>query len=173
MKGKVILGIDPGLADTGYAVIQVIPRTANQMATITVLTYGVIKTKSGVPIMKRLSKIYNEVGVLIDSTRPTDVVIERFIGGSTVHNRSTTCTVNQSIGSVLCCIGNSYPDGIPLQFFSAREVKKNITGYGSASKIDMQNKVKDLLGLDKIPKPNHAADALGLTICYSRKRRWI
>ena len=171
MERKVILGIDPGLANLGYGAISVMPRTEKLRADIQVITYGTITTCSGAPIIMRLSKIYKELEMLINSVNPTDIAIERFIGGSTVHNRSTTCTVNQAIGAILSCVGNY--KNIPVHFFSAKEVKKNITGYGSASKLDIQNKVKELLLLSELPRPDHAADALAFTITYSRKNRWI
>ena len=151
----IILGIDPGYAIVGYGIID----TGND---IKVVDYGVIETPKEDTLPVRLQTIDEALRVLFETYRPDEVAIEELFY---FKNQKTVIQVAQARGVILLACqkycGNIY-EYTPLQ------IKQALTGQGRAEKAQVQFMVKAILGLDKIPKPDDAADALAVAICHSQ-----
>ncbi len=150
----VILGIDPGFATVGYGAV----RYHNNK--FTVLQYGVIKTAAGQPLSTRLLEISNDLGTLIDLYKPDAAAVEELFFKT---NITTGIQVAHGRGIILLeCARRK----IPLYEYSPPQVKQAVVGYGSAEKKQVMEMVKLILGLEKIPRPDDAADALAIAICH-------
>lgn len=150
-----ILGIDPGIAIVGYGIIE------KEASKIKMLEYGSIQTKAGLSNPERLEIIFNELNNIIKEFKPDEVAYEKLFHEK---NSKTVITVSQARGvEVLAAKLN----GLPIYEYTPLQVKTKITGYGRASKAQMQESVKRLLNLTSIPKPDDAADALAIAICHS------
>ena len=151
----VILGIDPGYAIIGYGVID----TEKQDK---VIDYGAIITPKEDPMPIRLEAIDSSLKFLFEKNKKDAVAIEELFY---FKNQKTVIQVAQARGViVLACqkyCGNLY-EYTPLQ------IKQALTGQGRAEKAQVQYMVKAILGLDEIPKPDDAADALAVAICHSQ-----
>lgn len=148
-----VLGIDPGTATTGFGVVE---KRANRLWHV---THGTICTPSTDHFAARLVCIYDEVSALIALHKPDAVAIERLFFKQNVTNG---ISVAQARGVIALAAVQA---GVIIGEFSPTEAKTAITGYGKADKRQMQEMIRMLLNLDKIPKPDDAADALGLAIC--------
>lgn len=149
-----ILGIDPGTATTGYGIIY-----SSRNDKLFCLDYGSINTSSFSNPYKRLWQIEKEVRQLINKTQPDVLAIEKLYF---FKNSKTAISVSQAKGIILL---TATKKKIPILEFTPLEVKTTIVGYGRAKKIQIQKMIKILLGLESIPKPDDAADALALAIC--------
>ncbi len=150
----VILGIDPGYAIVGCGVVRY------EKNNFTLMGYGAITTDKDMPFNKRLKKIYNDLTELIERFKPDAVSIERLYFNT---NQKTAIDVAQARGVIILAIENA---GIPVYEYTPLQVKQSIVGYGRAEKFQVQEMTKMFLHLDKIPKPDDAADALALAICH-------
>lgn len=153
----IILGIDPGLAEVGWGILE---KQNTPNSTFQILEYGCLSTSSKLPVAKRLQLIYDEVGRVIKKHQPDVVAIESLFFGV---NAKTAMLVGQARGTIIlaCNIGNLQVfDYTPLQ------IKTAVTGYGRADKNQVQQMVKTLLKLKEVPKPDHAADALACAYCH-------
>jgi len=153
-----ILGIDPGTARTGYGVIQSVGKK------IKVIDYGCIETPKEDSDAKRLNQTYREVCKLIKAKQPHMVVIERLFF---FKNMKTVMTVSQSRGVVLMAC---HQKKLNIFEYTPLEIKQTLTGYGRSKKKEMQLSVKKHLGLEDIPRPDDAADALACAICYHLRK---
>lgn len=148
-----ILGVDPGLTRLGVGVIDN-PRSRDVvLVTVTVLT-----TPTDWEPQKRLHTLQQGVAQLLDEFRPDRVVIERVFAQ---HNVRTVMGTAQASGIVMAL---AHERGIEVSHRTPSEVKAAVTGYGGAKKPQVQQMVKTILGLDDVPKPADAADALALAI---------
>jgi len=150
-----ILGLDPGTAITGFGLIE-----ANN-DNLTCLHYGAIRTEAGTKDEDRLVLIYSELESLLKEYKPEAVAIEKIFF---FKNPKTIIPVSQARGILLLAIAKQ---NIPIFEFTPLQVKMAVTGYGRAQKNQVQEMVKNLLNLEKIPKPDDAADALAIAISYS------
>jgi crossover junction endodeoxyribonuclease RuvC len=148
-----ILGIDPGLALMGYGLIQ------TEGDEIAAIDYGVISTPSNETTADRLKTIYSELSAIMDRYRPAEVAIENFIA----KNLRTALIVGQARGVAVLVAAQH---GLPVYDYTPLMVKQQVAGYGRGSKIQVQQMVKLQLGLDSIPRPDDAADALAIAICH-------
>ena len=149
----IILGIDPGVADTRFGVIQ---RKSGQLRA---LSCGSIRTSSNLPLPKRLKHIHQQLEALITQYRPSIVAVEEIF----FHTNTTTAiAVSQARGVVLLAAAQH---NLPVTEFTPLQVKVALTSYGRASKAQMQAMVRSVLRLRAIPKPDDAADALAIAIC--------
>lgn len=148
-----VLGFDPGTATTGYGVVE---QKGNKL---THIAHGTITTPPDHHFAQRLQSIYNEVVDLIKIHAPQAIAIEELFF---TKNVTTGITVAQARGVIALAASQA---GLPIGEFSPREMKAAIAGYGKADKKQIQQMVKILLNLDTIPKPDDAADALGIAIC--------
>jgi len=159
----IILGIDPGTATTGYGIIKC--KTDSSSDKIDTLDFGAIRTPSDLETEKRLKKIYEEVNKLINDYKADALAIENVYF---FKNVKSAIPVGQSKGVVLLAAAKNE---LGVHEFTPLQIKTAITGYGKASKKQMQKMVKKHLSLKKIPKPNDAADALGAALCYRLKEK--
>lgn len=148
-----VLGIDPGTANTGYGVVR------GNGSRIQVLKEGVIRTRPGVTLERRLAEIHAQVGELLDLYRPDAVAVEELYFGA---NARTAFSVGQARGVVLLAAGQR---GVPLRSYTPQQVKGAVCGNGRADKEQVARMVARLLGLAAPPTPDHAADALAVAIC--------
>ncbi|MBU0686277.1 MAG: crossover junction endodeoxyribonuclease RuvC [Candidatus Margulisbacteria bacterium] len=155
----IILGIDPGTATTGFGVIRKLKNSIEYIAC------GCIRTSSKLSDEKRLSIINQEFRKLIKQYKPNQVAVEKLFFGD---NAKTAMVVGQARGVILLGAADS---NLPLAEYTPLQVKIAITGYGRAVKSQIQQMVKVLLKLDKIPKPDDAADALAIAICHAHTLR--
>jgi crossover junction endodeoxyribonuclease RuvC len=149
----IVLGIDPGTADTGYGVVQ------SAGSRLRALADGVIQTRPGVPLERRLADIYASVEELLERHRPDAIAVEQLYFGANVR---TAFAVGQARGVVLLAAGQR---GIPARSYTPQQVKSAVCGHGRAAKDQVARMVAQLLGLAAPPVPDHAADALAVAIC--------
>lgn len=152
----IILGIDPGIAVTGYGIIQTLKHK-----NILHVAHGVIKTPVGVRVGQRLRRLRLELKKIIKEHHPECVAIEQHFFGK---NSKTAMVVGQARGVVLMTMAESK---IPLYEYQSLAVKKMLTNDGRAEKMKIQKTVKKILKMKKHPTPNDAADALAIAICHS------
>jgi len=165
----IILGIDPGIATTGYGVIRKVASKAHSSkeklvkssfkSGLECLGYGLIQTKPCFATTERLKKIYNDLNRLIKQYNPELLAIENVYF---FKNLKTVIPVSQAKGVILLTAAKK---NIPVYEFTPLQIKKTIVNYGWAEKELIQKKIKSLLGLKDIPKPDDAADALAAAIC--------
>jgi crossover junction endodeoxyribonuclease RuvC len=156
---QIILGLDPGTAVTGWGVIEHARDKSSLVA------HGTIVTSAREPAHERLQQIYEGVLGVIDEYQPQAASIEELFGGV---NIKTALAVGQARGVIVlaCAVrGISPADYTPLR------IKQAVVGYGRASKVQVQQMVKVLLALPKVPTPDHAADALGIAICHAHSMK--
>ncbi len=152
-----ILGIDPGLAVTGFGVVEVDNRG------VKLLNAGCFKTDSG-EISGRLKLIFGNMTELVASEQPDEVAIEEGFYGKNVK---VAMSLGQARGAVLlaCSLKN-----VPVFEYSPREVKLSTVGRGSASKEQVNYMIKALLGLKEIAGPHDVSDALAVAYCHYQRR---
>ncbi len=150
--GPIALGLDPGLATTGYGVVQ-LRRTGWEA-----IAGGVIETEKGLPRTARLADIYREVRALIATYQPIGVAVEEIY---LARNARTAMGTAETRGVILLAA-----HGTPVRGYTPLQVKKRITGYGRANKGQVQATVQQLLSLPQLPKPDDMADGLALALCY-------
>jgi crossover junction endodeoxyribonuclease RuvC len=150
---KIILGVDPGIADTGFGVIE-----KGAGGKIACVAYGSIKTKAGLPMADRLEILNDELEKIIKKYQPALAAVEELFFQ---NNVKTAIAVGQARGVILlACRKNK----LPIFELTPLQVKQTISGYGQADKAQVQKMVKILLGLKEVPKPDDAADALAIAI---------
>ncbi len=157
-KEKIILGIDPGVAITGYGVIKVLSNK-NEL-----VDYGCILTSAKKPFNERLEQIYRELKQIIKKYKPQQIAVEELFF---CKNVKTALKVGQARGVILL---TSIQEKILLREFTPLQVKQAVTSYGRADKRQVQEMVKILLNLKNIPKPDDAADALAIAICCAHSK---
>lgn len=150
-----ILGIDPGIALTGYGVID------ESNSKLTPVTYSCISTPAGMPAKERITIIYDTLLEVINEFKPEEVAVEELFFNKNV---TSALLVGQARGVVLLAAAKS---GLELEEYTPLQVKQALTGYGRADKNQVGEMVKTFLGLQKIPKPDDTADALAIAICHA------
>ncbi|MEQ8673346.1 MAG: crossover junction endodeoxyribonuclease RuvC [Aggregatilineales bacterium] len=148
-----VLGIDPGTATIGYGVV----RELND-GSLQAIDFGVIKTYPKDVMWDRLNIIYSELTRIIKQHQPDRAAVEELFFAKNV---TTAITVAQGRGVILLALAQA---DLQIAEYKPNQVKQSITGYGGAGKPQMQEMVRALLGLEEIPKPDDAADALGIAI---------
>jgi crossover junction endodeoxyribonuclease RuvC len=156
------LGIDPGTATVGYGLVREL-----EDGSLQAVSYGVITTLPSQPMVERLKQIYDEITLLIETYQPDQAGVEELFFAKNV---TTAITVAQGRGVILLALVNA---GVPLTEYKPNMVKQSISGYGGANKAQMQEMVRMLLGLEKIPKPDDAADGLAIAITDIHSSRYI
>ena len=151
-----ILGIDPGYGITGFGLIE----TEGSQSRL--LRCGAITTPAGMDFSARLEMIYEDMGQLLRTTRPDAVAIEELFFG---QNVTTGIGVAQSRGVILLAIRQA---GLEVTAYKPSQVKQAVVGYGNATKRQVMDMTKRLLRLDKLPKPDDAAEAIAIALCHAR-----
>jgi len=157
----IVLGIDPGTAITGYGIVQELPD-----GSLNSITHGVIRTPAKMKMPNRLEILFDELSKIVAEFKPESSAVEKIFFSINVK---TAMSVGQGRGVVLLALAKGNMD---IGEYSPNEIKQAITGYGSADKRQMQEMVKVLLNLDEIPKPDDAADALGVAICHIHHQKY-
>ena len=152
---KVILGIDPGLANTGWGVVQ------QAGSRLSCLAYGCVSTPGTMPLAQRLAKIHEQITAVIARYGPACVGIETVWFG---QNITAAFATGQARGAALVACAQAE---LEVGEFSPKQIKLAVVGEGGADKVQVQYMVKQLLFLEQPPKPDHAADALAAAICYT------
>ena len=147
------LGIDPGTATVGYGLVRELSD-----GSLLAVDYGVITTPAGMPMPERLQMIFEALTLLIERHQPDRAAIEEMFFGK---NITTAITVAQGRGVILLTLKQAH---LPIKEYKPNFIKQSISGYGGAKKPQMQEMVRMLLGLDAIPRPDDAADALAIAI---------
>lgn len=150
-----VLGIDPGIAITGYGLIQTGDRSDYQC-----IDYGVIRTESGVPDPDRLAFLFKELKDLLRQYQVDSSAVEKLFFQKNVR---TAFSVGQARGVTLLALAQSK---LPISEYTPNEIKQTVCGYGNAGKAQVQRMVQALLHLADLPKPDDAADALAVAICH-------
>ncbi|HIR02281.1 MAG TPA: crossover junction endodeoxyribonuclease RuvC [Candidatus Aveggerthella stercoripullorum] len=155
---RTILGIDPGLANTGWGVVR------QDGGRLTCLAYGCVSTSPDTELAYRLKKIRDQVAAVIARFQPDCVGIETVWFG---QNITAAFATGQARGAALvaCAEGE-----IAVGEFTPRQIKLAVVGTGSAGKEQVQYMVRHLLKLPEPPRPDHASDALAAAICYATHR---
>jgi len=151
----VVLGIDPGTANTGYGVV------ARDGARLVALDGGTIESPAGRDAGERLALIHARVGELLDSYGPDALAVEDLYFGA---NARSAFAVGQARGVVILAAGQR---GLPCSSYTPQQVKAAVCGSGRADKDQVQRMVQRLLTLADLPSPDHAADALAVAICHA------
>lgn len=150
-----ILGIDPGTGICGFGVVEI-----TKLNKPIARDFGVVATPPHTPLPDRLEDIYNSMHEIIKENRPDLISIEKLFF---TKNITTGISVAEARG---ICLLVAKQHGLPIYEYTPNEIKKTLTGYGSAGKKQMQEMVRVQLGLKTAPKPDDAADALAAAITH-------
>ena len=151
----IVLGIDPGIAITGFGLIRL-----NDLNEPELIKYGVINSTAEGDTSSRLVFLYRELTELIEQFKPEYTAVEKLFFQK---NQKTAMAVSEARGVITLCLAQQH---LPMAEYSPNAVKQAVTSYGNADKKQVQEMVKIILHLDEIPKPDDAADALAVAICH-------
>ncbi|HHV04994.1 MAG TPA: crossover junction endodeoxyribonuclease RuvC [Anaerolineaceae bacterium] len=156
-----VLGIDPGIATTGYGFVKTNPAGNPEL-----VAYGVLSTSATSSTSMRLTSLYDQVRELIRQYQPDACALEKLFFQK---NIKTAMTVSEARGVISLCISQA---GFEPAEYTPSEVKQAVTSNGNAPKSQVQEMVKFILEMDEIPKPDDAADALAIAICHLSHARY-
>ncbi|MCK4892221.1 MAG: crossover junction endodeoxyribonuclease RuvC [Candidatus Pacebacteria bacterium] len=160
----IILGIDPGTAITGYGVIE------NIKGKLKAIDHGCILTDKKLKMPERLDLLGEELKKIIKKYKPQAMAVEELFF---FKNAKTVITVGQARGVILFVGKNiSKKQRLDIYEYTPLQVKQAVVGYGRADKKQVQQMVKAILGLNEIPKPDDAADALAIAICCASSMKF-
>lgn len=151
---RVALGIDPGTAIVGYAIVEA------RGSELRLIVCDAITTSSTTPMPARLQQIYHDLSEIIASYRPNESAMEELFFAK---NTRTAMTVGQARGVAMLALANG---GLAISEYTPKQVKQAVTGYGGANKEQVGEMVRILLHLTSIPRPDDAADAAAVAICH-------
>ncbi len=154
------MGIDPGLRITGYGVVDV----ADGALEPTLVEGGIIKIDPSGGMAVRLGRLHEELSAIVAEHKPDCFAVEKLYAHYK-HPR-TAILMGHARGVILLC---AQQRGLPVQDWPSTEVKKALTGYGHASKEQVQRAVQSQCGLDEIPSPPDVADAIAIALCHARR----
>lgn len=154
----IILGIDPGLANTGWGVIE------GSGPRLRCMAYGCITTKAGDEMTSRLRRIHDEVRTVVERYSPEECAIESVFFGT---NAKSAFATGQARGVAMLATADA---AIAIGEYSPVQIKHVVVGSGTADKDQIQYMVRTLLALDHTPRPDHAADALAAAITHAQLR---
>lgn len=149
-----MLGIDPGLANTGYGVVQ------RRGTRLVALAGGVIHTPAGVQMERRLASIATRVGELLSEHECAAMALEELYFG---QNARSAFAVGHARGVTMLAAGER---GVPCFSYTPQQVKAAVCGHGRAGKEQVARMVQTLLALPQVPSPDHASDALAVAVCH-------
>ncbi len=154
-----ILGIDPGYGIIGYGLVKYDGRR------FTPIQFGAIRTEVGAPMYSRLCELYADLNTLLDTFHPDEAAVEELYFN---QNITTGIQVAQARGVILLALAQK---GLSPVAYSPSQVKMSVVGYGKAEKRQVMEMTRILLGLEKVPRPDDAADALALAVCHGHSLR--
>lgn len=151
-----ILGIDPGYATIGFGIVE------QDGGAIRLKQYGTINTPAGMAFPQRLATIYRDMNELMEAFHPDVMVVEELFFG---NNVTTGIGVAHGRGVILLAAAER---NIPIIEYKPSQVKQAVVGYGNAEKKQVMEMTRRLLNLEKIPRPDDAADAIAIALCHAR-----
>jgi crossover junction endodeoxyribonuclease RuvC len=151
---RVALGIDPGTAIVGYAVV------AARGSELSMIACDVITTPASMPMPERLQHIYHHLSEIVSTYHPGEAAMEELFFAK---NARTAFSVGQARGVAMLALANG---GLAVAEYTPRQVKQAVTGYGAAGKEQVGEMVRILLRLKAVPRPDDAADAAAVAICH-------
>ena len=157
----IILGIDPGLAHTGWGVIE------TRGSLMRARAYGCVTTTADEPIDVRLGRIYNQIASVIETYKPEHLAIESVYFGENTRPAIATAQA-RGVAIVACARG-----GLTVGEYTPMQIKQAVVGTGSADKHQVIYMVRTVLALDHEPRPDHAADALAAAVCHANLTRTV
>jgi len=155
----IILGIDPGLAHTGWGIVE------TRGALCRARAYGCVTTKASEPIDQRLGRIFEEITRAIEAYHPTQLAIEKIFFGE--NTRSALATAQARGAAIVACS----QAGLEVGEYTPMQIKQAVVGTGAADKHQVIYMVRTVLALDHDPHPDHAADALAAAVCHANLNR--
>ncbi len=155
-----VIGIDPGTATTGWAVLE-----EKKTGDYSPIAYGHINTDKGQPNEKRLLEICTDLEKIIEKYHPHEAAIEELFY---FKNQKTIIKVAQSRGAILLTLKRK---NVRICGYTPLQLKQALTGYGRADKRQIQEMVKNILRLSEIPKPDDTADAIAIAMCHLQSRK--
>lgn len=154
-----VLGIDPGTATVGWAIIE------ERNGTLCPVAFGHISTEKDRSEEDRLCEISCDIRGIIEKYRPQEAAVEQLFF---FKNKKTIISIGQSRGAILLTLEQK---GVRIGSYTPLQVKQSVTGYGKAEKKQVQLMVKNILKLKAIPKPDDVADAIAVAICHINSRK--
>ncbi len=154
-----ILGVDPGYATVGTSVLDF------DSNSFFLVTCGAVTTPAGILFSSRLQMVYNDITEIIEKYKPDCMSIEELFF---TNNHKTAIAVAEARGVILLAARNK---GIPISEYTPLQVKMAVTGYGRATKSQVQEMTRIMLKLNAVPKPDDVADAVALAICHANSSR--
>lgn len=154
-----ILGIDPGYGIVGYGIVKFDGRQ------FTPVQFGAIRTEIGAPMPDRLCELYDDLNTIVDAFHPDEAAVEELFFN---QNITTGIQVAQARGVILLSLAQK---GLKPVSYTPAQVKMAVVGYGKAEKRQVMEMTRMLLGLEKVPRPDDAADALAIAICHGHSRQ--
>lgn len=155
----VIVGVDPGLAHTGWGIVETRGSLCRARA------YGCITTKASEPLAERLGSIFQELLEAIERYGPTQLAIEKIFFGENVRSAIATA---QARGAAIVAASQA---GLEVGEYTPMQIKQAVVGEGSADKRQVIYMVRNVLALDHDPRPDHCADALACAVCHANLMR--
>jgi crossover junction endodeoxyribonuclease RuvC len=149
-----VIGIDPGTARTGYGLVR------QDRDSLRVVNFGVITTSPDDPMPVRLQKLHTQLDEILTLHRPDGAAVEQLFFQTNVK---TAISVGQARGVAILALAQA---GLEVGEYTPNDVKQAVVGYGGADKHQIQEMVKMMLGMEEIPRPDDAADALAVAICH-------
>jgi crossover junction endodeoxyribonuclease RuvC len=154
-----VLGVDPGLARTGVAVVEGAP------GALRLVHAGCIVTEPGTSDAPRLRLLFDSLGAVVRAHRPDAAAVEQLFFAS---NRTTAMRVGEARGVALCVLAGA---GLEVDEYTPMQVKEAVAGYGGASKAQVGRMVRSVLGVERVDGPDDAADACAVAICHHHRAR--
>ena len=151
-----ILGIDPGYATIGFGLLEA------QRGSFRLLQYGTITTSAELEFAKRLQVIYEDMNRLIDAAAPDVMAIEELFWG---HNVTTGIGVSHGRGVILLAAAQR---DLPMCEYTPMQIKQAVVGYGNATTLPVMDMPKRLLKMERVARPDDAADAIAVALCHAR-----
>ena len=155
----VIIGIDPGLANTGWGIVETRGSLCRARA------YGCIHTRADEHLNVRLGSIFSQLSEVIERYRPTSVAIEEVYFSD--NKRSAILTAHARGAALVACSVS----GLDVGSYTPMQIKQAVVGTGAADKRQVTYMVRNVLSLDHDPKPDHCADALAAAVCHANLSR--
>lgn len=151
-----ILGIDPGYATIGFGIIDA------QRSDFRLIQYGTITTSADLPFSQRLLTIYDDMNRLLDAVQPDEMAIEELFWG---HNVTTGIGVSHGRGVILLAAAQRE---LAVNEYTPMQIKQAVVGYGNATKQQVMDMTKRMLHMEKVARPDDAADAIAVALCHAR-----
>lgn len=155
-----VIGIDPGLRISGYGIVDL----SDGQLEPTLVEGGIIRIAADAPMEQRLGQLHEELSAIVENFKPDCFAVEKLYAH--YNHPRTAILMGHARGVILLC---AQQHNLPVQDWPSTEVKKALTGYGHASKEQVQRAVQTQCGLDEIPSPPDVADAIAIALCHARR----